>query len=105
MRDGRVHRSRLGFAAQTVPIMTRVRRFHGLTQPTGVLVTDLTPNGPAARAGFEPGDLLVAFDDEPIAGVDDLHRMLTAERAGRSVSAQLLRRTEMRTLEVVPAID
>jgi S1-C subfamily serine protease len=103
MRDGRVHRSRLGLAAQTVPIMTRVRRFHGLTQPTGVLVSDLTPNGPAARAGLETGDVLIAFDDEPIAGVDDLHRILTAERAGQPASVRLLRRTEMRTLQVVPA--
>jgi S1-C subfamily serine protease len=103
MRDGRVHRSRLGLSAQTVPIMTRVRRFHGLTQPTGVLVSDLAPNGPATRAGLEMGDVVVGLDDEPIAGVDDLHRILTAERAGRPASIRLLRRMELRTLTVVPA--
>ena len=40
MRDGRVRRSWLGVSAQTVPITTRLRRFHGLHQPTGVMVSD-----------------------------------------------------------------
>ena len=103
MRDGRVHRSRLGLAVQTVPIITRVRRFHGLAQPTGVMVSDIAAGGPAAQAGLEIGDVLVAFDGADIVGVDDLHRMLTVERVGRAVPIKLLRRTELRTITVVPA--
>ncbi len=41
MRDGRVRRSRLGLSGQTVPIDTRVRRFHHLPQASGVLVLDM----------------------------------------------------------------
>ena len=41
MRDGRVRRSRLGLSGQTVPIDTRVRRFHQLVQRSGVLVLDV----------------------------------------------------------------
>src|SRR3954471_22395939 len=70
MRDGRVRRSRLGVSVQTVPISTRVRRFHGVTQPTGAMVSDLAPDGPALRAGLLPGDVIVAFDDLPVAGAD-----------------------------------
>ena len=49
MRDGRVRRSRLGLSGQTVPIDTRVRRFHQLQQASGVLVLDVVAGGPAAR--------------------------------------------------------
>jgi S1-C subfamily serine protease len=102
MRDGRVRRSRLGLSAQTVPITTRVRRFHGLQQSTGVMVSDLAPDGPGKLAGLQAGDVLVSFDGAPVIGVDDLHRALTAERAGIPVPVGLLRRTERLTLQVTP---
>jgi S1-C subfamily serine protease len=102
MRDGRVRRSRLGLSAQTVPITTRVRRFHGLAQGSGVMVSDLAADGPGKRAGLEPGDVLLSFDGIPLTGVDDLHRALTAERAGVKVALQVLRRTELMTIEVTP---
>ena len=52
MRDGRVRRSRLGLSGQTVPIDTRVRRFHHLAQASGVLVLDVRrrPGGGGRRA-------------------------------------------------------
>jgi S1-C subfamily serine protease len=103
MRDGKVRRSRLGMSAQTVPITTRVRRFHGLQQATGVMVSELASDGPGKRAGLQAGDVLVAFDGLALTGVDDLHRALTAERAGVAVPLQLLRRAEKLTLEVTPA--
>ena len=102
MRDGRVRRSRLGLSVQTVPITTRVRRFHDLQQATGVMVSELAPDGPANQAGLMTGDVLVSFNGMPIAGVDDLHRALTQERAGLRVPVRLLRRTEVLTIEVVP---
>lgn len=82
MRDGRVRRSRLGLSAQTVPIATRVRRFHGLTQATGVMISDIAADGPGKQAGLQAGDVLLSFDGIPVIGVDDLHRALTQERAG-----------------------
>jgi S1-C subfamily serine protease len=102
MRDGRVRRSRLGLSAQTVPISTRTQRFHGLQQATGVMVSDLAPNGPGKQAGLEAGDVLVSFDGAPVTGVDDLHRTLTQERAGIAVPVGLLRRTERLTVMVTP---
>ena len=102
MRDGRVRRSRLGVSGQTVPIDTRVRRFHHLSQTSGVLVLEALEGGPAARAGVLAGDLIVAFDDAPVAGVDDLHRALTVERAGRAVPVVALRRTEKLSLTATP---
>ena len=102
MRDGRVRRSRLGLSGQTVPIDTRLRRFHHLPQASGVLVLDMAEGGPVAAAGVQRGDVVVAFDGEPIVGVDDLHRSLTEERAGRALTLTLLRRAEMLSMPVTP---
>jgi S1-C subfamily serine protease len=102
MRDGRVRRSRLGMSAQTVPITTRVRRFHGLDQVSGAMVAELAADGPGKLAGLQTGDVLVSFDGLPVTGVDDLHRALTAERAGIEVKVGLLRRTELLTIPVTP---
>ena len=102
MRDGRVRRSRLGLSGQTVPIDTRLRRFHGLAQTTGVLVMEVLPDGAAARVGLRAGDMLVAFDGEPVSGVETLHRSLTGERAGLPVPLTVLRRTEKLTIPVTP---
>ncbi|HET6194233.1 MAG TPA: trypsin-like peptidase domain-containing protein, partial [Acetobacteraceae bacterium] len=102
MRDGRVRRSRLGLSGQTVPIDTRVRRFHQLVQRSGVLVLDVVAGGPAADAGVMGGDVLVALDGGPVTGVDELHRALTAERAGVTTTLGLLRRAEKLDLAVTP---
>ena len=102
MRDGRVRRSWLGLSAQTVPITTRVRRFHGLSQHSGAMVTDLAPDGPGQQAGLQAGDVLLSFGDVPVVSVDDLHRGLTGECAGVAVALRLLRHIELVTLDVIP---
>ena len=72
-------------------------------QASGVMVSELAPDGPGSRAGLQAGDVLVSFSGIPLTGVDDLHRALTAERAGVTVPLDLLRRTERLTLQITPA--
>jgi S1-C subfamily serine protease len=102
MRDGKVRRSRLGLSGQTVPIDTRVRRFHHLEQSSGVLVLDALENGPAAKAGLQRGDVLVSLDGVAMSGVDDLHRALTADRVAVPIDVSVLRRAELVGLHVLP---
>jgi len=102
MRDGRVRRARLGLSGQTVPLDVRLRRRHGLTQASGVLVSELLPDAPGARAGLVPGDVMVALDGAAVGGVDDLHRALTEEKVGREVVLAVLRAAEMMTLRAIP---
>ncbi len=103
MRDGRVRRSRIGIAAQTVPIDPRVIRFNDLAVRTGAMVTGVEPESPAAAAGLRDGDVIVGFGPEPVTGVDDLHRLLTAERAGETLAVRVLRRARVNHLMVTLA--
>jgi S1-C subfamily serine protease len=102
MRDGRVRRARLGIAAQTVPLERRVARANGLSQSAAALVTEVQADSPAALAGLRAGDTVVALDGEAVSGVDDLHRLLHAERIGRAVRLDILRRARREAVAATP---
>jgi S1-C subfamily serine protease len=105
MRHGRVRRSRLKVAGQTIALDRRVLRALERTESGAVMIAEVLPDGPAQRAGLEQGDLLLELDGESITGVDRLHRLLTAERAGREVEIRLLRRGKQRAVTLVPEAD
>src|SRR5205807_10579112 len=105
MRDDRVRRSRLGIAAQTVPLDPRLARPLKLATASAAMVTDVAAGGPAERAGLAKGDVVLHFADEAIRGVDDLHRLLTAERANTELPLEILRAGRLLTLTVTPQAD
>ena len=102
LRDGRIRRSFIGVSAQTTPVHRRVVRFYDLPKETGVVVISVEENSPAKRAGLREGDVIVALEGQPVAGVDDLHRVLTDVRVGVSCSLTVIRWTEKLELRVVP---
>jgi S1-C subfamily serine protease len=102
MRDGRVRRSYIGVGGQNVPLHRRVVRFHQLQTETGVQVTQIEPESPAARAGLVAGDTIVALGETAVGGIDDLHRLLTEEKVGVSSALTVLRGVEKLTLWIVP---
>jgi S1-C subfamily serine protease len=102
LRDGRIRRSFIGVSAQTVPVHRRVVRFYDLPKEMGVVVLGVEENSPAKRAGLREGDIIVALEGQPVAGVDDLHRVLTDVRVGVSCSLTVLRWTDKLELKVVP---
>ena len=102
IKEGRVRRSYIGLAGQNVPLPRRVVRYYQLPVESGILVVSVEPDGPAARAGLAEGDIVVGCGDKEIAGIDDLHRLLTEERVGVRLPLVVIRRTERLTLEVVP---
>ena len=102
LRDGRIRRSYIGVSAQTAPIHRRVVRFYGLARETGVVVVGVEERSPARTAGLREGDVIVALDEKPVAGVDDLHRLLTDTQVGARCVVTVLRHTERLTLPIVP---
>ena len=102
MRHGRIRRAFIGVAGQNQTLSRPSVRRHGLAIEGGVLVQSVEPSSPADSSGLRTGDIIVALDGEPVAGVDALHRLLLAERIGVPTMVVVLRHGEKRELTVVP---
>jgi S1-C subfamily serine protease len=102
MRDGKIGRSYIGVAGQNVRLPRRLVRFHNLPRENGVLVVSLEQESPAQRAGVREGDVIIGYGNQPIAGIDDLHRLLTDEQVGVRALLTVIRRTEKLQLDITP---
>ena len=102
IKDGRIRRSWIGVAGQNVPIHPRVARYHRLPGPEGVLITGIESGSPAERAGIRQGDILVAFKNQPVAGIDQFQRCLVAAEIGVTSPLIVIRHTEKLELFVTP---
>jgi S1-C subfamily serine protease len=102
IRFGRVKRSYIGLGGQDVPLHRRLVRFYNLERETGVLISQIEPGGPADNAGLRENDIIVALDGTPVGRVDDLHRLLTDQRAGKTCELAILRGTEKLNVYLIP---
>jgi S1-C subfamily serine protease len=102
LRDGRIVRGYLGIGAQTTPVPRALARAHALAVVSGIQVVSVEPGSPASDAGIEVGDVIVAFANSPIQGVDDLHRLLDERAIGRPAPVALLRGQRLRHVSVTP---
>jgi S1-C subfamily serine protease len=99
---GRVRRAYIGVSGATVPIATRVMRHFALPKPKAVHVLELVAGSPAALAGVQVGDRMIALDGAPIDGIDSLQRLLDAGWIGREGELQLLRRSSLMSINIRP---
>lgn len=102
MREGRVVRGWIGIAGQNVTLHRRIVRFHGLKTQSGVMAASVEIDSPADRAGLKRGDVIVGFTGQPVAGSDDLQRLLTGDQVGTRSEVTIIRATEKLVLEIVP---
>ncbi|HET9673179.1 MAG TPA: trypsin-like peptidase domain-containing protein [Gaiellaceae bacterium] len=100
MTEGRYLRAYLGVGGGVRPLPPRVARELG--RESALEVVEVVPEGPAARAGVRPEDLVVAVDGTPITTVDDLQRLMTSDRIGVAVRLELVRNGRTLTLEALP---
>jgi S1-C subfamily serine protease len=98
---GKVRRAYLGLAGQVRPISRRAQRYFELSQETVVEVVSVEANGPAHRAGLREGDQIVALNGEPVANVDDVHRLLAGQEAGTRLNLTIVRSQKRFELPVV----
>ncbi len=99
---GRVRRAYLGIVGRQRPLGRRTIRYHELAADYAVEVASLDSAGPAARAGLQRGDFVVAINEQVVRSVDDLYRFLSEWAPGRELSLTLLRRTRKLSLTAVP---
>jgi S1-C subfamily serine protease len=102
IRHGRVRRAFVGVTAETAPVPRRHALAAGISNASAAMLSSVDPNGPASTGGLLRHDLIVALDGTPVSGVDDLIRLLSAERIGRAVQVDVLRLGRPRTFQVTP---
>jgi serine protease Do len=98
LRTGKVTRGLIGVYIQNVSA-DEVEEF-GLKSRQGALVTTVSENGPAAKAGLEPGDVVLEFSGKPVKNRDDLVQMVVATKPGSTVPIKILRDRKERTLTI-----
>src|SRR5262245_15901794 len=103
IRDGKIRRSYVGIAGQTVPVPRAIARANQLAVTSGVFVVPVEASSPAAAAGVRDDDGILALAGEPVTGLDDLHRLLTGERIAIATPMTILRSGARRILTIVPA--
>ncbi len=91
IREGKVVRGYIGIAGQTVPLPTRVVRYFNLQSGSAVQVMGVAPGSPARGAGLLQGDIIISLNQQPISGVDDIHRLLSRDVIQRPVTVAILR--------------
>jgi S1-C subfamily serine protease len=103
IKEGRIRRGYIGVAGQTSPLHRRVARFYHLANESGAMVVSVEKGSPAEQSRIRPDDVIVAFNDEPIASVHDLHKKLVGDRIGTPCKLTVLRGTEQLAIYVTPA--
>ena len=89
VKHGKVSHGKLGVTVQEVN--QALAESFGMDKPAGALVGSVQKGGPAAKAGIEPGDVIVKFDGKPIARSGDLPPLVTAVKPGSSVKLEVWR--------------
>ncbi|HSH88200.1 MAG TPA: DegQ family serine endoprotease [Methylophilus sp.] len=95
---GKVSRGRLGVGVQS--INQDLANSFGLKMPSGALVSNVEKNGPADKAGLEPGDVILKFNDQIIDRSSDLPPMVASIAPGNTVKMEVWRKNQIKTLNV-----
>jgi serine protease Do len=98
IKNGHVTRGYLGVMIQNVtPALAQEFK---LRDAKGALIGDVVDGGPAARAGFKPGDVIVAFNGKSVRDSRHLQLTVADTQPGATVPVEILRNGEKRTLHV-----
>ena len=98
VKDGHVHRGQIGIHAQT--LTPELAAGLSLTRDNGVLVGDVTPDGPADEAGVKIGDIILEQDGKPMENGRQFEVDLYRHLVGQKVKLTLERDSQQLTVEV-----
>lgn len=89
MKNGKVSRGYMGVNLQT--ITAESAPLFSLKEAHGAVISDVTPNGPGAKAGLKQGDVITAIDGKPVQGSDDATMDVISRAPGSTVSLDIVR--------------
>jgi len=98
LRQGKITRGRIGVSV--LPIPREALEDFGLRERKGALVAQVPAGGAAAKAGVEPGDIIVQYNGRAVANSEDLVKMVVATKPGTTVPVKVLRNKQEKTLNV-----
>ena len=102
MLFGKVKRAQLGLGAHPVNLSKRMIGFNKLSTTSGVYVFEIHSDPGLNNGELKEGDIIVEFEDKPVATVDNLHKYLTEEVIGKQVSLGVLRNGIKQMIQVIP---
>ena len=88
-KTGNVHRGQLGVAIQ--PMTLELANQFGLGDTRGVMVSAVADNGPAAKAGIRRGDVIVAFNGQPVSDGNTLRNQIASTPPRTQVQITVVR--------------
>lgn len=103
IKDGAVSRSYLGIMHQEVNINPRIVNYYRLEHDRGLFVSDVDPNAPSGRSRLLKGDIIIQFNGNDTMDSSSLFKMLKKDTIGRSCELKVIRGTQIKTLNVIPA--
>ncbi|KQV68120.1 trypsin-like peptidase domain-containing protein [Rhizobium sp. Root1220] len=86
LRFGQVRHAYIGISADTIDLNRRVALQAGMPQTSSVRLRRLEPDSPAERGGLQEGDVILAVDGSPVAGIDDLIRLLDGDKIAKETA-------------------
>jgi len=96
--SGRVSRGRIGVVIQEVT--KELAESFGLPRPAGALVNSVEKGGPADKAGIQPSDVILKFDDKDVESSAELPRIVAATKPGTKAKVQVWRKGERKDLTI-----
>ena len=99
LRGGKVTRGRIGVQIYDVEGEEDAEAL-GLSSEMGAIVSAVSEDGPAGQAGMRPGDVIVAYNGEPVDDTRDLQNRVVNTRPGTTVPVRVVRNGEERTLNI-----
>jgi serine protease Do len=100
LRNGKVTRGVIGVQVQKDHITKDMASAFGLPNTNGAVLSTVTPGGPAAKAGLQPGDVIVEYNGRPVTDSDALVAMVVATKPGTSVPVTVIRDKQRKTLNI-----
>lgn len=85
---------------QTISLTRDLAEYFGVPEATGVLITEIAKDSPAAQAGLKGGDVILTIDGKKVTGVDRLRRLVRRCDAGEEIELGLRRRDQALTVKV-----
>ena len=102
LRTGKISRGVIGVQVSRDPLTRETAKALGLPGTSGAVISSVTPQGPAAKAGLTRGDVIVEYNGRPVADSDALVALVVATRPGTTVPVTIYRDNQRKSLNITP---